>query len=206
MRGDWVGVGDIGAVHDGARGSGDASCGDDGRGAVRQRDHGILDGHWQGKRDEGIQQGGDRDGIGDGARGEHGACCFHCHGAVRADGMRGDSVGVGDIGAVQGGARGSGDTACGDDGRGAIRQRDRGILDGHWQGERDEGIQQGGDRVGVCDSARGWFWRCCFHGDGAVRADGMRGDRVGVGDIGTVQGGSWGSWDAWFGDDSWITN
>ena len=109
--------------------------------------------------------------------------------------MRGDSVGVGDIGAVQGGLWSSGDTACGDDGRGAIRQRDCGILDGHWQGERDEGIQQGGNRVGVRDGARGWAWCCCLHGDGAGRADGMRGDSVGVGDIDAVQGGARGSGD-----------
>jgi len=109
MRGYKVGVGDIGTVPCGARGSGDASCGDDGRGAIRQRNRGILNGHWQGEHDEGIQQGGDRVGIGDGARGEHGACCFDGDGAVRTDGMRGDRVGVGDVGAVQGGARGSGD-------------------------------------------------------------------------------------------------
>jgi hypothetical protein len=115
--------------------------------------------------------------------------------------MRGDRVGIGDIGAVQGWARGSGDASCGDDGRGAIRQRDRSILNGQWQGERDEGIQQGGDRVGICDSARCWFWCCCFHGDGAGRADGMRGDRVGVGDIDAVQGGARSSGDASCGDD-----
>ena len=55
--------------------------------------------------------------------------------------MRGDQVGVGDIDAVQSGARCSGDTTCGDDGRGAVRQRDRIILDEHWECERDEGIQ-----------------------------------------------------------------
>ena len=112
-------------------------------------------------------------------------------------------MGVGDIGAVQGGAWDSGDAACGDDGRGAIRQRLGGILDGHWQDQSDEGIQQGGDRLGFSDSARFWFWRCGFHGDGAVMEDGMRGDRVGVGDIGAVQGGARGSGDASCGVDSW---
>ena len=109
--------------------------------------------------------------------------------------MRGVRVGVRDVGAVQGGARGSGDSACGDDGRGTIRQRYYGILDGHWQVERDEGIQQGGDRVGFDDGS--WFepWGCCFDGDGAVRADGMQGDRVGVGDVGALQGGARGSGD-----------
>ena len=36
-----------------------------------------------------------------------------------ADGMRGDGVGVGDVGEVPGGARGSGHASGGDDGRGA---------------------------------------------------------------------------------------
>ena len=109
--------------------------------------------------------------------------------------MRGDRVGVGDIGAVQGGAWGSGDATCGDDGRDAIRQRDRSILDGHWEGEHDGGIQQGGDRVGMGDGS--WFesWACCIHDDGAVRADRMQGDRVGVSDIVAVHGGAWGSGD-----------
>ena len=95
-------------------------------------------------------------------------------------------MGVSDVGAVQGGLWGSGDASCGDDGRDAIRQRYSGILDGHWEGECDEGIQQGGDRVGMGDGS--WFepWACCNHGDGAVRADGMRGDRVGISDIGAV--------------------
>jgi hypothetical protein len=119
--------------------------------------------------------------------------------------MRGDRVGVGDVGTVQGGARGSGDASCGDDGRESIRQRDRSILDGPWQVDLDEGLQQGGDRVGVGDSAWGWVWFCYFDGDGAVGADGMRGDRVGVGDISAVPCGARGSGDASCGHDSWIT-
>jgi hypothetical protein len=87
--------------------------------------------------------------------------------------MRGDRVEVGDIGAVQGGAWGSGDAASGAFRRGAAKQRDRSILNGHWQGECHEGMQQGGHRVGSSDSARGWFWGCCFHGEGAVITDGM---------------------------------
>jgi len=115
--------------------------------------------------------------------------------------MRRIRVEGGDIGAVHGGAWGSGDAACGDDGRGAIRQQDRSILDGHWQGERDEGLQQGGDRVDVGEGVRGWLCGSGIDGEGAVRTDGMRGDKVGVGDIGVVQGGAWGSEHAACGDD-----
>ena len=67
MRGDGVGVGDVGEVHGGARGSGDAAGGDDGRGAGRQRDAGmVVDvGSMSVTRS---QPGGDGVGVGDGAR------------------------------------------------------------------------------------------------------------------------------------------
>jgi hypothetical protein len=155
MRGDRVGVGDIDEMQGSAWGSGDASCGDDDRGAARQYDGSILSGSGLYERHVVSREpGGDRDGVSDSARIEPWACCFDGDGAVRADGMRGDRVGVGDVSAMPCWARGSGDASCGDDGRGAIRQRDCSILNGFWDGERDEGIQQGGDRVGISDFAR----------------------------------------------------
>ena len=51
--------------------------------------------------------------------------------------MRGDGVGVGDIGEVHGVGRGSGDTAGGDDGRGAGRERDPSVVGGRGDDERD---------------------------------------------------------------------
>jgi hypothetical protein len=42
--------------------------------------------------------------------------------------MRGNSLGVGDGGAVSFGARGRRDTADGDDSRGAGRERDAGVV------------------------------------------------------------------------------
>ena len=42
--------------------------------------------------------------------------------------MRGDGVGVGDIGEVHGVGRGEGDTAGDDDGRGAGRKHDGGMV------------------------------------------------------------------------------
>ena len=42
--------------------------------------------------------------------------------------MRGDGVGVGDVGEVHGGARGSGHTAGGDDGGGSGGQRESGMV------------------------------------------------------------------------------
>jgi len=87
--------------------------------------------------------------------------------------MREHRVGVGDIGAVQGGSRGSGDEASGDDDSNENKQRNQSIFGGHWQFERYLEIQQGRDRVDVGDGARGWYWGCGFHGDGAVETDRM---------------------------------
>ena len=186
MRGDRMGVGDVGAVQGGLWGSGDTACGDDGRGTIRQRYYGILDGHWKGERDEGIQQGGDRVGISDGTRVWLWGCLVHGDCAVRTDGMQGDRVGVGDIGAVHGGAWGSRDeTHCVDSWR-AIREHERGMVSGRWLGQRDASEKPCGVGIGICDGARVEPWGCGFHGDGAVRADGMRGDRVGVRDISAV--------------------
>ena len=42
MRGDGVGVGDVGAVPGGARGGGHATDGDDGGGAVGEHVGGVL--------------------------------------------------------------------------------------------------------------------------------------------------------------------
>ena len=96
--------------------------------------------------------------------------------------MRGDGVGVGDIGEVPGDARSAGDAAGDDDGGGAGRQRDAGVVGGRGGIERDASTEPSGDRVGVGDGARGEHGACDVHGTGSGGAHGMRGDRVGVGD------------------------
>ena len=73
----------------------------------------------------GTQQTVHRFNVGDSAWIRAGAGGVHGDGAGGADGMRGDGVGVGDVGEVHGGARGSGHSAGGDDGRGAGRQREQ---------------------------------------------------------------------------------
>ena len=97
--------------------------------------------------------------------------------------MRGDGVGVGDIGEVHGDARSAGDTAGGDDGGGAGRERDTGMVGGLGRVERDAEAEPGGDRVGVSDGARVEHGACDVHGAGSGGADGVRGDGVAVGDI-----------------------
>ena len=51
--------------------------------------------------------------------------------------MRGDAVGIGHIGEVPDDARSAGDTAGGDDGGGAGREQDAGVVGGRGGIERD---------------------------------------------------------------------
>jgi hypothetical protein len=181
-----VGVGDIGEVPGDARSAGDAAGDDDGGATGRQRDAGVVGGRGGIERDGSTEPSGDRVGVGDGARGEHGACDVHGTGSGGAHGLRGDGVGVGDIGEVPGDARSAGDAAGDDDGGGAERQRDAGVVGGCGGIERDGSTEPSGDRVGVGDGARGEHGACDVHGTGSGGAHGLRGDGVGVGDIGEV--------------------
>ena len=115
--------------------------------------------------------------------------------------MRGDGVGVGDIGEVPGVGGSEGDTAGGDDGRGAGRERECGVDGGRGRDERDTGTEPGRDGVIVGDGTRGGYGSCDVHGEGTGGGHGMRGDGVGVGDIGEVPGVRGRSGDAAGGDD-----
>ena len=68
------------------------------------------------------------------------------------------------------------DATCIVDDRGAGREQDGGILSGLWLNQCDASGEQCGYWVDISDSARVEPWAFCFDGDGAVRADGMRGD------------------------------
>jgi hypothetical protein len=87
--------------------------------------------------------------------------------------MRGYSVGVGDIGAVQVGAWGLGDDTNGVDSWRSLGQLQRGMVSGRWLGQRDASGEQCGDGIGISDDAWVEPWARGFHGDDAVRADGM---------------------------------
>ena len=129
MRSDGVGVGDIGEMSGfSVCSSGDTAGDDDGGGAGRERHTRMVRGFPSLELDASTEPSGDRVGVGDGARGEHGACDVHGAGSGGAHGMRGDGVGVGDIGEVLGDARSAWDTAGDDDGGGAGRERDAGLV------------------------------------------------------------------------------
>jgi hypothetical protein len=62
---------------------------------------------------------------------------------------------------------------------------------GRRQCESNAGIESGRDRVSIDDGARGEHGHCNVHGASSVWQDGMRVDRVGVGDVSEVPGGAW---------------
>ena len=94
--------------------------------------------------------------------------------------MRGDGVGVGDIGEVQGNARSPGDTAGSPDGGRAGREQDAGVVGGRGRLERDASSEPSRDRIGVGDDARCGHGACGAHGPGSGGAHGMRGDGLDV--------------------------
>ena len=101
--------------------------------------------------------------------------------------MRGDGVGLRDVGAMHDGRTWVARHRCYcDDCRGAGREHDGGVLDGRGQLELGITEQQCRDWISVSDSA--WIRAGAggIHGDGKDGADGMRGDEVGVGDVSAV--------------------
>ena len=128
MRGDGVGVGDVGEVPCGTRVTRDAAGGDDGRGSKGKHDAGLV-----------VDMAG-MSVAGRGNRGGTGSASMTVHGASMGlvaytgkarhghDGMRGDGVGVGDVGEVPCGTRITRHATGGDDGGGARRQHDAGMV------------------------------------------------------------------------------
>ena len=182
-----MGVGDIGEVQGGAGGAGIEAGSGDSRPAIGERDAGVVDGRAGAERGARDQHGGKWWSVSDGAGDEDGDGGLHGAGSGGAHGMRGDGVGVGDIGEVQGGAGGAGvEAGCGDSRR-AIGERDRGVVDGRGGAERGARDEHGGKWWSVSDGAGDEDGDSGVHGAGSGGADGMRGDGVGVGDIGAVQ-------------------
>ena len=103
-------------------------CGDYSQKWRRERDAGMVGGLGVIERDATAEPSRDRRGVGDDTRGKHGACDVHGAGTGWAHGMRGDGVGVGDIGEVPGDAWRSGDTASGDHIKSAWQQQHAGNV------------------------------------------------------------------------------
>ena len=87
--------------------------------------------------------------------------------------MRGDGVGIGDIGEMQGGSRGAGVETCGGDGWVGVGEPDGGVVDGRAGAERDAGGKSGGGRVSIDDGAWGRHGDDGVHGARPARAYGV---------------------------------
>jgi hypothetical protein len=202
MRGHAVGVGDIGEVPGDARNAGDTAGGDDGGCARRERDAGVVDRHGRTEQDAAIEPRWYGIGVDHDTRIEHGRRSVYSSGERRAHGMRGDGVGVGDVGAVSCGARGRRDTAGGHNDRLAGREHDAGVVGGQTRSEQDAASEPSWHWIGVDDGARGEHGGGGVYSAGAGGSHGMRGDGVAVGDIDAVPGGAWNRRDMSGDDDS----
>ena len=110
--------------------------------------------------------------------------------------MRKDGVGLRDVGAVHDGTWVPRHHCCCSDCRGAWLEHDGRVLDGRVEFELGIEEQRCKDGVDVGDGA--WVRARILDGDRSGGSDGMRGDGVGVGDVGTVPGGTWIPGDASF--------
>ena len=98
-------------------------------------------------------------------------------------------MGFGDVGAMHDGA-GSRRNRAGDDddSRETCGNRVSRVLHRHGYAEHNSGSERGGVWVDIGDGVRVGAWADSAYGDGTAGVDGMRGDRVGVADGGTLPG------------------
>ena len=106
---------------------------------------------------------GDGLSINDGAWVKHGDREVHGAWSHRAHGMRGDRLGVRDIGEVQCGTWGGRDSTCCDDCRRSGSECDAGLECGRRERESNAGIECGRDRVSIDDGVRNDFFNLLFH-------------------------------------------
>ena len=142
MRGDGLGVGHIREMPSRTWGCRHSSGGDDGRTARREHVAGLVGGYGEHEHDAARQPRRDGIGIDDGARGEYGHREVYGAGAGGTVGVRGDGVGVGDVGEVPGGAWGTRISTDGLDGGRSEGKRDTGVELGPGKAERDAQSQR----------------------------------------------------------------
>ena len=151
MRGDGLEVRHIGEAPGDAWSLGDTASGHDSRGAGRKCDAGMITGLGVIERDATAEPSRDSVGVVDDTRSKRGVCGVHESGSGGDHKMRGDKMGVGHIGEVPVDTWGSGDTASGDDSRGAGIERDTGMVAGLGVIEHDATAEPSGDSVSVGD-------------------------------------------------------
>jgi len=108
--------------------------------------------------------------------------------------MREYGVGVGDVDEVPGGTWCKGHQTGGDDGWGKGRKCHAGLVDGHERPERDATAEPSRNRIELSNGAWLEYGACELHSESSGGPHGMRVDRVGVGDLGEVSGGTGRTW------------
>ena len=153
MRGNTVGVGHVGEMSNRTWCAWDSTVRDDGGRTGIKQDPGVVGGYGYAEHQSSGEQGRNRLGVSDGAWSEHGAGVAFRQDPGGADRMRGDTVGVGDVGEVQGRTRGAGHASGCDDGRGAERERQSGIVVRPRVDEHHAQEQPRWDRIDIGDVA-----------------------------------------------------
>ena len=190
MRGNRVGGGDIDEVPRGKWCTWHSPSCDDGRSKGRKRNTGLVDGRSRNELDSSQQSGRDGLGIDDGARLEHGAFGIHGTCSRGPDGMRGDRVGVGDVGTMPDGSRVSRHSAGSDDCRRTRRKLHASLVGGYCRIEHNTSVESRQDGLGISHSAGCEHGTFVIYGSGSSGTNRMRGNRVGVRDVGEVSCGS----------------
>jgi hypothetical protein len=150
----------------------------------------MVRGHVWIELDESYEPSGDRIGVSHGARSKHGAGRIHRTCATRADELRGDRVGVGDIGQVPWWAWIAGHSAGINDGRSPGSKCDTRLVAERGRAQLEPSSEQSRDGICVGDSTWSQHGAGDTYRQGAGGPDGLRGHRVGVGDIGAVPDGT----------------
>jgi hypothetical protein len=136
---------------------------------------------------------------------QHGDRASHGEGSGGAHGMRGHRLAVGDVGAVCVWTRRGCIIAFDHDSGRSCRKPEPGLVGRCCKPECLTSIESSRVRLDVCDGAWGGAGHSATHCGGSSGAHGMRGHRMGVGDVGEVSCELWGVWYPSSSDDSRIT-
>ena len=186
MRGDGVGIGHVGGVQGGAGDSKDATGSCHGWAEIGERDGSVVVQRsicqWHSR----CQPCGCSGYVKHCPRWEYWMGGVHGARAGWADGMRGDGLGIGLVGEVQSRAGDIGDAAGGGDCWAEDREHIGGVVFQRFVCQWNPWYQRCGFRSCVDDSTCGQYWAGRIHSARSGWADGMRGDRVGIGHVDEV--------------------
>jgi len=185
-----MGVGHICAMPDWAWSERDPTCGCDSRRAGREPEPGLVSGPTGTERDAAEQHAGDGIHVADNAWGKHGSRLVYGTDAARTDRMRGNGMGIRNVGAMPHESQQQGNSTAGNDSRSTIGERESCVVGGRDGHEHDATGQRGLDGILVSDGARVGLGHHGIHRARSWRPYGMRGDGLGVRHVCEVLGGS----------------